>query len=563
MQEVGGSIPITSTNSFQIKALDPVKQWCYTKVRHFMFSPVYLMRSRHQVYYFRWPLPRTQHSPKPDHIRLSLRTREPKEALRLARTLEYHATQIIKAYELEKMNNSEVKAIVQEYLQNVLDVRKNEIIENGALSDEQVIQLTTSIQDAEKFNALAKDGIEAEDDKVMERIIHTMKLDIQPSSPDYKRLRSNYNLALPAALAEILRFNDEQRGFDFSPQQSNSSSLKTSKKYALDEISQKFVNMHMRDKQWDENTKKEKLSYIAVLKEIVGEKFDMSQMDAEKAREVRDITLRIPVNKNKDAKTKKLTLQQAIEVKGKQPIAAATVKKYLDCYKSLFAWAVNEAYIEKNPFLTLKGKALSKKHEDRRTAFSEDQIKTMLSELDTRRLAKKDYAYWGTLIGMYTGARVNEVAQIMLEDIKEEGGVWYFDMNDDGDGKKLKNSASRRRVPIHDALLQRGILEYADKLRKQGKKRLLHELTYCKKNGYGKNLGRFFNTKFLVELGMKNKRAVFHTLRHTVVTRLTQAGQDEKKINAIIGHKQSGTAMTTYFAEGFKMNDLKLVINTI
>jgi integrase len=150
----------------------------------------------------------------------------------------------------------------------------------------------------------------------------------------------------------------------------------------------------------------------------------------------------------------------------------------------------------------------------------------MLHELDTRRLAKKDYAYWGTLMGIYTGARLNEVAQIMLDDIRQEEGIYYFDMNDDGDDKKLKNAASRRRVPIHDALLSRGILEYAEKLRRQGRKRLLHELTFCRKNGYGKNLGKFFNTKFLVELGMKNKQAVFHTLRHTVVTRLTQIGQD-------------------------------------
>lgn len=329
-----------------------------------MFSPVYLMRSRHQVYYFRWPLPRTQHNPKPDHIRLSLRTREPREALYLARTLEYHATQIVKAYGSGAMNSKEVKAIIQEYLQGILEVRKNDIIENGTLSDERITQITASIQEAEKFNELAKDGIEAEDDQVMDRIIHTMKLDVSPSSPDYKQLRTNYNLALPAALREILRFNNEHMSFDFSPQSSNRSSLKTTSKCPLDEISQKFVDMHMRDKQWDENTKKEKLSYISVLKEIVGEKFDISLMDAEKAREVRDIILLIPVNRNKDAKTRKLTLKKALEVKGKQPIAAATVKKYLDCYKALFTWSVNENYIEKNPFLTLKGKAPDKKRED-------------------------------------------------------------------------------------------------------------------------------------------------------------------------------------------------------
>ncbi len=527
-----------------------------------MFSPVYLMRSRHQVYYFRWPLPKTPHSPKPEHIRLSLRTREPREALRLARILEYHARLIIDTLGECLMNNNEAKAIIHAYFQNILQKRKDRIIEDGPLADERLGQIERTIKDAEEWIELAKGGAELEEDDTIERVNQAMKLAIDPSSTDAVKIKANYNLAYPAMLREVLRFNEEQICFNFAPPK-HSQQSGPQKKHTLDEISQKFVDMHMKDKQWDDNTRKEKLVYLTILQEIMGEKFDVTQMNAEKAREVRDIILRIPVNKNKDPKTKNLSLKKAIEVKGTKPIAAPTVKKYLDCYKALFAWSVNEAYTEKNPFQSIKVKTVSKKREDQRTAFTEDQIKTMLTELDTRRLAKKDYAYWGTLIGIYTGARLNEVAQIMLDDIKQEDGIYYFDMNDDGDDKKLKNAASRRRVPIHQALLQRGIVEYAEKLRKQGKKRLLHELTFCKKNGYGKNLGRFFNTKFLVELGMKNKQAVFHALRHTVVTRLAQAGHDEKKLKAIIGHTQSGTAMNTYFAEGFKIKDLKAVIDAL
>lgn len=462
------------------------------------------------------------------------------------------------------MNNSEAKAIVQAYFQNMLQKRKGRIIEDGTLSDERIEQVKLVLKDAEEWIELANGGAELEEDDTIEKVNLAMTLDIAPSSSDADKIRTNYNLAYPAMLREVLRFNEEQKGFDFAPQKSPLlQNHSPRKKHTLDEISGKFVDMHMQDKRWDESTKKEKLSYLSVLQEILGEKFDITTLDAEQARRVRDIVIRIPVNKNKNAKTRNLNLMAAIEVKGITQISKPTVKKYLDCYKALFTWCLNECYVERNPFQSIAGKTAPKKQADKRKAFTEEQIKIMLKELDARELAKKDYQYWGTLIGIYTGARLNEVAQILLDDIKQEDGVWCFDMNDDEEGKKLKNEASRRRVPIHQALLDRGIIEYRDSLKKKGKSRLLYELTYCPKNGYGKNLGRFFNNQFLVGLNMKNKQSVFHSLRHTVVTRLTQAGHDEKKIKAIIGHTQSGTAMTTYFAEGYKLQDLKTVVDTL
>ncbi len=225
-----------------------------------MFSPIYLMRSRHQVYYFRWPLPKTPHSPKPDHIRLSLRTREPREALRLARTLEYHARLIIDTWGEGLMNNTEAKAIIHAYFQNILQKRKDRIIEDGPLADERLSQIERTIKDAEEWIELAKGGAELEDDDTIERVNQAMKLDIDPSSTDAEKIKANYNLAYPAMLREVLRFNEEQSSFNFAPQK-HSTQSRPQKKHTLDEICQKFVDMHMRDKQWDENTRKEKLVY--------------------------------------------------------------------------------------------------------------------------------------------------------------------------------------------------------------------------------------------------------------------------------------------------------------
>ena len=53
-----------------------------------MYNPAYLALSRHNIYYFRFPIPKYLHPQgKSRYIRLSLGTRCPREALLLARTL--------------------------------------------------------------------------------------------------------------------------------------------------------------------------------------------------------------------------------------------------------------------------------------------------------------------------------------------------------------------------------------------------------------------------------------------------------------------------------------------
>ena len=55
---------------------------------------------------------------------------------------------------------------------------------------------------------------------------------------------------------------------------------------------------------------------------------------------------------------------------------------------------------------------------------------------------------------------------------------------------------------------------------------------------------------FLPGLGMKESGLVFHSLRHTMVTRLAQAGVPEPLFQEIVGHERQGVAQQVYFKEG-------------
>ena len=75
--------------------------------------------------------------------------------------------------------------------------------------------------------------------------------------------------------------------------------------------------------------------------------------------------------------------------------------------------------------------------------------------------------------------------------------------------------------------------------------------------GYGRTLGRWFNESFLVKLGLKTPSLVFHSFRHTMVTRLGQADVTQPVYQSIIGHARSGVTQEVYLSEGFTLKQLK------
>lgn len=69
-------------------------------------------------------------------------------------------------------------------------------------------------------------------------------------------------------------------------------------------------------------------------------------------------------------------------------------------------------------------------------------MKRLFEGSEYAKLAKEpgtDAEYWLPLIGLYTGARVNEICQLNLQvDMREKGGIWFFDFTEE--------SASHKKV---------------------------------------------------------------------------------------------------------------------
>lgn len=94
--------------------------------------PSYLRLSRHNVFYFRWPVPAALHPlGKAQHVETSLRTRNPRLALQMARYLAYHAENI--TGQLIGMSHSRIKAELQAFFASKLSDFKARREHSGSL----------------------------------------------------------------------------------------------------------------------------------------------------------------------------------------------------------------------------------------------------------------------------------------------------------------------------------------------------------------------------------------------------------------------------------------------
>lgn len=129
------------------------------------------------------------------------------------------------------------------------------------------------------------------------------------------------------------------------------------------------------------------------------------------------------------------------------------------------------------------------------------------------------YWFWLPLIGYFTGARTNEIAQLNTADIVTIEAHPCFDFCPDLPGapeaKRIK-TAEARQVPIHPRLLELGFLDYVSSQAEAKQKKLFGDrLTYLSprnggtahnKEGWAKQAGKFFNESpkgYLVTVGVQ------------------------------------------------------------
>lgn len=254
-----------------------------------------------------------------------------------------------------------------------------------------------------------------------------------------------------------------------------------------------------------------------------------------------------------EKRKRKVSVRELGDMKWKTCLASKTFKDgYLAAFRPFLSASIRTFRDQGFPStLTVEGiKYMGdrKERDQAQRAFKPKELVRLFAGPEYHEFAAESslhHCYWLPLIGLYTGARVNEVCQLNPQcDIRQEQGVWVFEFTEESETdsrvkKSVKNVPSRRVVPIHSRLLELGLLSYIEKRKEAGDKLIF---PVWKPSASGRAAGeaeRWFRD-LLRDMGLRDEppkaRIVgFHAFRSTILNRALNLGVPNA--HSLTGHR--------------------------
>ncbi|MDX3930953.1 MAG: site-specific integrase [Stenotrophomonas sp.] len=239
-------------------------------------------------------------------------------------------------------------------------------------------------------------------------------------------------------------------------------------------------------------------------------------------------------------------------------LAPATLERHRRFLVSFFNQLVKTKAIDASPmaaFAEIKKDLVTDPNKPERL-FDEDDLKRIFDPKTFIPWASKyPHRWWLPMIGLYTGARINEVAQLKVADIVQESEVWCIRIQKTVDPdlahrtrlrsrQSLKGKASIRTIPIPKPLLDAGFLDFMDDIRDCGHPRLFPHLSAGVNRKTGETNARYSLaalsqfSRYMKDLGFP-RGVGFHAFRHTIATELHHQNVADEDIALITGHSVS------------------------
>jgi len=232
-----------------------------------------------------------------------------------------------------------------------------------------------------------------------------------------------------------------------------------------------------------------------------------------------DTVAKLDPNWGQHQKSRDLPLSELLKKfgQGEAQLSNAALNHYVSALKSLFDWARKRGDFERdNPFAEQSRKAGDEKWQP----YTMAELATLLDAIPSGTTMR-----WITLAGLFSGMRLEEICQLRMSDVKNEAGVWFFDI------LKAKTAAGIRRVPVHSKLIAAGFLDLV-----KGQGQLWPELKPSGRDNklsvdFGKKFGRVRRNADIEREGL-----TFHSLRKNFTTALDQAGVAQADAAVLLGH---------------------------
>jgi integrase len=508
---------------------------------------------------------------------------------------------------ISKITVKQVKDILKDKIERTLNHSKHIVVDTNTFIESEVKDKIEEINGEERIlrTQLEQnyDGVLEHIEKEIARIIKSKDLTIDSKSLEFKELRKQFlelRLIRSKWKKELLedsgksvndfrneiykKFNikDEPTDLDLLAKLQTSESILGSRILRNDLVTTSKDNQIIKDSEVQEpvgdvspklsemkeefigerllsgfspKSTRELESTIDDLIEIIGD-IPILKVTPNNARDFKKIISSLPKYRNQSPRYRGLTIKQILSLDGVEGQEPKNINKLIYRVRVFFKWLKNNysEYVPQNHFDGLS--IQEKKFDKPRDIFTNKELHKIFdttpflnNTIRNPHRRNKLASFFVPIVAIHTGMRLEEICQLRLEDVYKEGTVDIIRVTISKE-TKLKTVTSQRIVPIHENLKRVGFLEYCNYMKKQKKERVFWDLTKSR-DGYGRNIGRYF-MEYLRKVGVYEFQSkVFHSFRHTFITTLLQNGVREEVVNGLCGHKQKTMSTTIYFKGGF------------
>ncbi|MBY5177456.1 site-specific integrase [Enterobacter hormaechei] len=241
-------------------------------------------------------------------------------------------------------------------------------------------------------------------------------------------------------------------------------------------------------------------------------------------------------------------------------VRPSTINKLLTKAKMCLDYGLMNGQLEgRNPIERMK---LTKDIDSKRRAFTDEELERLLVRVESEYQFTRHTAHttsearrWASLVSVVTGARSAEVCHLTKRDIVTlDNGLVCIDINEDGDGKSVKNKHSVRLVPLTDGacgLDLKSFLKWVDMQPDEG------PLFGMTPSAYSS----WFNSRVLTEALGDSQDVSLHSLRHWLATRMKERGVNLVDAQGILGHSSQSITYDLY-GKGHAVGRLAEVLKT-
>jgi len=325
----------------------------------------------------------------------------------------------------------------------------------------------------------------------------------------------------------------------------------------LSDLCPRFVDEMVAEGAWKGQTASQNKTTYRLFTQVCGDR-PVESYTKRDVGEFRDIIKRLPKHYSKEPRWRGMALREIVDAAGNEAVERLTVKtlkRHTTALSALFRHLREQGYYERdNPATGFRN--LKKTEKKTRDQWDDARLLKLFSSpiwsgchpfyrAQPGPSVTYDACYWLPILGLYTAARLEELAQLHRSDIGKREGIPYIHIHGEGD-RQIKSPQSERKVPLHPFLQEAGFMQYVEDIAPRPEARVFPEL---KPGGPDKKLSAYYTkqfTEYRKRVGVYDERIGFHSLRHTAITRLIEAGVERGHRLRIIGHEREGTEAKHY-----------------